>query len=117
MITILALGAINAMSAAIQNAAALMFPAWVQLGVRNPGIESFGQSVLSSFGVVLVLGISLLVPVVAGALVWAFTQSLYGDVTIVAAVLAGICVLAAEVALAVLPLGSLFERTEPSSVN
>ena len=44
-------------------------------------------------------------------------QSLYDDVSIVAAVLAGIFVLAAEVALAVLPLVSLFERTEPSAVN
>lgn len=117
MIAILALGAINAMSTAIQNAAVLMFPAWVQLGVHNPGIESLGQSVLSSLGIVLALGISFVVPVVAGALVWAFTQSLYGDVTIVAAVLAGIFVLAVEVALAVLPLGSLFERTEPSAIN
>lgn len=58
-----------------------------------------------------------MVPVMAGALVWVFTQSLYGDVTIVAAVLAGIFVLAAEVALAVLLLGSLFERTEPSAVH
>ncbi|HZI27443.1 MAG TPA: putative ABC exporter domain-containing protein [Gemmatimonadaceae bacterium] len=117
MIAILALGAINAMSAAIQNAVALMFPAWIQLGARNPGIESLGQSVLSSVGVVLVLGISFVVPVVAGALMWAFTQSLNGDVSMVAAVLAGIFVLAAEVAIAILPLGSLFERTEPSAVK
>ena len=117
LIAILALGAINAMSAAIQNAVALMFPAWVQLGVHNPGIESLGQSVLSSLGVFFALGISFVVPAVAGALVWTFTQSYYGDVTIVAAVLAGIVVLGAEVALAVTALGSLFERTEPSAIT
>jgi hypothetical protein len=117
LVTILALGAINAMSMAIQNAAVLMFPAWVQLGVRNPGIESLGQSVLSSLGIVFALGISLVMPVVTGALVWVFTQSRYGDVTIVAAVLAAIFVLAAEVALVVPPLGRLFERTEASAIN
>ena len=114
---IFALGAINAMSAAIQNAAALLFPAWVQLGVRNPGIESLGQNVLSSLGVVFALGITCVLPLVAGALVWVLTQTLFDDVTMVAAVLAATFVLAAEVALAVLPLGSLFERTEPSAVN
>lgn len=117
MTAILALGAINAMSAAIQNAVALMFPAWVQLGVSNPGIESLGQNVLSSVGAVLALGVSFVLPVVAGALVWAFTQSLYGDLTIVAAVLAGIFVLGAEVAIAVTSLGSLLERTEPSAIH
>ena len=116
MTVIIALGTINAMSTAIQNAAALMFPSWVQLGVRNPGIESLGQSVLSSLGIVLALSVSFVLPVVAGVLVWVFTQSLYGDVTIVAAVLAAAFILAAEVALAVPPLGGLFERTEPSTI-
>ena len=117
LLVILALGVVNAMSTAIQNAVALMLPAWVQLGARNPGIESLGQSVLSSLGIVFVLGLSFVMPVVAGALVWAFTQSLYGDLTIIAAVLAGIFVLAAEVALAVISLGRLLERTEPSAIT
>lgn len=116
VLSVLALGAINATSTAIQNGAALMFPAWTQLGVHNPGIEALGQSVVSSLGNVLALLLSFVLPAVVGALVWLVTQSFYGGLAIGAGVLAGVIVLAGEVALMVMPLGRLFERTDPSAI-
>jgi hypothetical protein len=116
VLSILALGAINATSTAIQNGAALMFPAWMQLGVQNPGVEALGQSMLSALGNFLVLLLSFVLPAVVGALVWLFALPLSGALAVGAALLAGIIVLAGEVALMVLPLGRLFERTEPSAI-
>jgi len=116
VLSILALGAINATSTAIQNAAALMFPAWMQLGVHNPGVEALGQSMLSALGNFLALLLSFVLPAVVGALVWLFTQPFSGGLAFGAAILAGIIVLAGEVALMVRPLGRLLERTEPSAI-
>jgi hypothetical protein len=116
VLAILALGAINAMSTAIQNGAALMFPAWMQLGVQNPGVEALGQNVLSTLGSFLVLLLSFVLPAVVGALVWLLTQPFSGVLAIGAAILAGITVLAGQVALMLLPLGRLLERTEPSAI-
>ena len=116
MLAILALGAINATSTTIQNATALMFPAWVQLGAHNPGVEAMGQNVLTSLGVLFALAVSLVTPVVAGALTFGATRLIHGDLAIVLASLVGISVLAGEVALMVRPMGRLLERTEPSSL-
>ena len=116
MLAILALGAINATSTTIQNAIALMFPAWVHLGAHNPGVEAMGQAVLTSLGVLFALAISLVTPAVAAVLTFVATRSIYGDAAIVLASLVGISVLAGEVALMVHPMGRLLERTEPSSI-
>lgn len=116
MLAILALGAINATSTTIQNATALMLPAWVHLGAHNPGVEAMGQSVLTTLGVFFALAVSLVAPVVAGVLTFAATRSIHGDHAIVLASLVGISVLVGEVALMVHPMGRLLERTEPSSI-
>jgi glucan phosphoethanolaminetransferase (alkaline phosphatase superfamily) len=84
--------------------------------VQNPGVEALGQNVLSTLGSFLVLLLSFVLPAVVGALVWLLTQPFSGVLAIGAAILAGITVLAGQVALMLLPLGRLLERTEPSAI-
>ena len=110
------LGALNAMSLAIQNGAALMFPAWVRLGPDSGGVEAIGQNLLFVAGTLLMLVLALVLPVVAGAAALAAGGFLLGDLATAVGLAAGTVVLAAEVAWILQRLGRLFERTEPSAL-
>jgi len=51
----------------LPNAAALIFPAWVQLGKDTPrGFETMGQQLILMFGQIIVLALSLLPAAAAG---------------------------------------------------
>ena len=58
-----ALLVLNAASVTIQNAAALLFPAWVQIGqAKAGGVEVLGQTILTTLASVIALAIALLPP-------------------------------------------------------
>jgi ABC-2 type transport system permease protein len=102
----------------VPNAAALLFPAWVQT-LRNRserGLEMLGQRLIFVAGQLLVVGFAL-VPAALGALLLIFTtQWLIGLVA--ATALAGVAVLVilvAEVAGGLWWLGQRFERFDLSS--
>lgn len=102
----------------VPNAAALLFPAWVQT-MRNRserGIEMLGQRIIFVSGQLLVVVLALL-PAAAGAFALVFaTQWLIGPIAAVA--LAGIGVLAilvAEVAAGLWWLGQRFEEFDLSA--
>jgi hypothetical protein len=110
------LGTLNATSLAIQNGAALMFPAWVRLGPDAGGVEAIGQNLLFVVGTLLTLVLALVLPVVAGSAAFAAGGFLLGNLAAATALAAGTAVLAGEVAWIVLRLGRLFERTESSAL-
>jgi hypothetical protein len=112
----LVLGALNATSIAINNGAALMFPAWVRLGPDSGGIEAIGQNLLFVFGALLALVLALVLPAIAGAAAIALAGFVARDVALAAGLVAASAVLFGEVAWMVARLGRLFERTEPSAL-
>ena len=98
----------------LPNAAALIFPAWVQLGKDTPrGFETMGQQLILMFGQIIVLMLALLPAGLAAAAAYLIAWWLLGKVMAVAVIsgaLAAALVLAAEAAVGVLLLGKAFER-------
>ena len=98
----------------LPNAAALIFPAWVQLGKDTPrGFETMGQQLILMFGQILILILSILPAAVAGTLAYLLAWWLFGKVmavAVVAGALAAAAVLASEAALGVFLLGKTFDR-------
>jgi ABC-2 type transport system permease protein len=58
--------ALNAAILTIQNATAVLFPAWVRLGpVVSVGVEALGQNLLATVATIFSLAIGLIVPLIA----------------------------------------------------
>ncbi len=114
----LALPAINLLSTAIHNAAALLFPAWLPLGAdRKPGFEAMGQMYLTMFATLVLLAVLLIPPAIVGGLVAMGFAGAYGPWAAPLAVIAGSAVALGELLLLVAWLGRVFERTEPAEVG
>jgi len=113
--------AINGALITIQNAMAVLFPAWVRLGpVVTTGVEALGQNVLAMVANLFALGLGLIVPVIiAAALVrWgasntSLTASLAKPSTIASVVIVASIVLALETYGAMRFLGRALARAEP----
>ncbi|MDB6094257.1 MAG: hypothetical protein JWM32_1819 [Verrucomicrobia bacterium] len=110
--------AVCALQLLVPNAAALLFPAWVQTmrDRTERGIEMIGQRIIFVAGQLLVVTLAL-IPAAAGALALVFaTQWLIGPIAAVAVAAAGVFViLVAEVACGVWWLGQRFEKFDLSS--
>jgi len=107
---------LNGIGLAIQNAGALLFPAWVRFdSVRPGGFESLGQNILSSLFTVLLTLVSLVVPVITAWLTLIGLEKTLGQWAIIPAALAALVVSTFELAGLVSWLGRVFERTESIS--
>ena len=114
---VLVLPALNFVGLAIHNGAALLFPAWVRVGRRGGGVEAIGQTMLTAFAYLILLGVALVPAAVAGGIVFALTRVIIGVAgAIPAAVTAG-AVLAGEGWIFTAWLGGIFARTDPSAVT
>lgn len=100
----------------VQNAAVVLFPAWLPAdGERARGIEALGQRLLTLAGALVVL-IGGLIPAAIVAALVGFT--LYGWLGVWAMPFAGLTAAAGlviEVALGVVALGRVFDRMDVSS--
>jgi hypothetical protein len=108
---------LNIISLLIPNAAVLLFPGWFQVGKDGPhGIEAMGQRIIFVLGQMLVF-IFALVPAAIGFCAGFFPMMWATDV--IPAIPAGACgaalALAVESAVALLLLGSWFEKFDISS--
>lgn len=111
-----ALLALNAITLSIQNAIALLFPAWVRLGTDSPGgVETMGQGILNVVGMAVLTIVALLAPAVAGAGATIILGAPVRVATIAPGVLAAVAVIGIEMFFVVYWLGTVFERTDPSS--
>ncbi len=108
------LPAVNLAALTIQNAGALLFPAWVRTEIRPGGIEATGQHILTMGGSVLLLLVLLLGPAVLAVLVAAGLWTGMGQLALVPAALAAALGLGLEVFLLIEWLGGQFERMDPS---
>ena len=110
------LPALNFAGLSIHNGAALLFPAWVRVGRRTGGVEAIGQSMLTAFAYLLLLGVALIPAMVAGGLVFAVLWGVLGIAAAVPASLAGAGVLLGESWILTAWLGGVFARTDPGAV-
>ena len=106
----------NGVGVMIQNAAALMFPAWVRLGAQAGGVETIGQNILVLIGSLLTQAILMLLPVLLGGGVFFTTRGAFPNGAMPAAVASGIVVLGAELVMFVLLLGGVFDRLDPTAI-
>jgi putative ABC exporter len=108
---------LSAIQVLVMNAAAVLFPAWIQIGMdRGAGIDVFGQRILFLAALLLAMLAGLLPGTIAGAATFLATQWAVG--TTVAeglAVGAAIVVLCVEIGLAIAWLGKAYERFDLSA--
>jgi hypothetical protein len=98
----------------VQNAAALLFPAWVESGTSPPrGIEAIGTRLLTLFGTLLAVAVVMVPAAAIGAIVGVVLYKLVGTAAVVGGAGAGALVVAGEAALAFLGLGRAYERFDP----
>ena len=117
----IALIILNAASVTIQNAAALLFPAWVQIGqAKAGGVEVLGQAILTTLASVIALAIALLPAGIMAVAGFAGIRFLFVDAFLAAtitAIVLGLATLAFEVGMAMTLLGEVFERGEMVSAG
>jgi hypothetical protein len=103
---------------AIHNAVALMFPAWVPLGMHRPrGLDAMGQRLIILAGTWLMLGLIAVPGAVPGGLVWFALSPVIGTWAMVFGAVVCSSVVGVEVLLATEALGPAYDRLDISSVE
>lgn len=109
--------AVSLIGTLVHNGAALLFPAWVQLGPDRPaGLEAIGQLYLTMFISLIAMAILVILPVLAAVLVLILLPEGVGEWAWPIAALAAAPVVLAEAWLLTQWLGEVLERTEPHAV-
>jgi hypothetical protein len=102
----------------IHNAAALMFPAWIQLGSgRARGVDAMGQRLILLSGTWLMLAVFLLPGVILGGILCLVFYRFAGPWTLVPGAVVCLAVVGIELLLATEALGPLYERLDLTSVE
>ena len=113
LVTVVVLPVASALGLLVQNAGALLFPAWMRLGLSRPGgIEAIGQSILTMFGSVVALGLLGSVPAVIGGVLAVLAVSRFGLWGALPGVVVGALLVVVELWWITAWLGRIFERTE-----
>ena len=107
--------ALNVVALAIQNAGALLYPAWVRTEIRPGGIEQVGQHLLTAGISFLLLAIAALGPSLAGGGAAYLLWSRIGLWALVPALLLAGAALVLEGFLLLDWLGGRFEQLDPST--
>lgn len=104
---------VNAALLTVQNATAVLFPAWIRLGPTvNTGVEALGQNVLATAANLMALALALIVPLLAVYLIVGPITEPRPAIVAVAALI-GSVVLAVEVYGATRIVGRVLARAEP----
>ena len=102
----------------IHNGVALLLPAWVPLGYQRPrGLDALGQRLIMLFGVWLLLIISALPGVLAGAIIWFAFSRFVGPAAVIPGAIACAAIMAVEVLLATEALGPAYEQIDLTAVE
>jgi len=102
----------------VQNAAAVVFPAWVPLGDQRPrGFDAIGQRIILLVGVIVAVAFIMLPGVVGGGVVWLAFGRFLGAAAVVPAALVCSAVVALEVLTATELLGPLYERLDVLAIE
>jgi hypothetical protein len=102
----------------VQNAAALLFPAWVESGAAPPrGVEAIGQRLLTLVGTLLAVSVAMVPAALVGGVAGAIGHAVAGaGAAVVVGAFAGAVVVAVEATMAFWGLGRAFERFDPGRV-
>jgi hypothetical protein len=118
LLGVLVLPSLNALALVVQNGLALFFPEWMRVGAEGAGgIEFMGQHILRIVGSILLILAGLIPPALVGAAIAARLFPAIGARAAIPAAVAFIPALWIEVALVVLWLGDVFERTDPAEAG
>ncbi len=113
-VVLLTVPAVNAANLLVQNAAALLFPSWVRLGLARPGgVEAMGQAIVSTFGTLLVLAFLLLLPTALGLIFGLILLAHIGYWGLVPGAALGAATVFGEIWILTRRLGASFEKQEP----
>lgn len=106
---------VNYLGMLIQNATALLLPAWVHLGMGRPGgVEALGQNMLMIVAYLAALGAALAVPAALTLAVFGGLEPALGWGAALPAWLVLQVAVAAEAAVLLRWLGGVFDRTDPA---
>jgi ABC-2 type transport system permease protein len=118
VIAVIYLPGINLLGMLIQNAAALLYPAWVRLGTGRPGgVEALGQNLLMMVAFLALLALTLALPVALAGGSFLLLRPLLDAWAALPATALALGTMAFEAALIVEWLGGVFERTDPASAG
>jgi hypothetical protein len=97
----------------IQNAMAVLFPAWVPLGNERPrGVDALGQRLILLGGVLVLVALTMLPGVVAGGVLWFTFQRWFGVLVLPPAALTCACVVFIEILVCTELLAPIYERLD-----
>jgi len=114
----LVIPALIAAQLTIQNAAAVLFPAWVPLGHQRPrGLDAMGQRLILLGATWLLLILGVLPGAIVGAIVWLGLSLVLGPAAVVPAAACCAAAVAAEVLLASEALGPAYDRLDATAVE
>jgi hypothetical protein len=112
----LVLTGLNLIAVCIQNAAALLFPAWIRTEIRPGGIEQTGQHLLTAGASLILLITAAIGPGVVGVGVGYVLWKPLGDWALILAGVSAAAGLGLEALLLLDWLGDRFERTDPTAL-
>jgi ABC-2 type transport system permease protein len=102
----------------VHNAVALIFPAWVPLGVqRARGLDAIGQRIIMLGGTWLLLIVMALPGAIAAGMFWVIVGRFFGPLMLIPATALAAAVIAVEVLLATEALGPVYERLDVMAVE
>jgi hypothetical protein len=109
---------VNYLGMLIQNATALLRPAWVHLGMGRPGgVEALGQNMLMIVAYLTVLAAALAIPVALAVAVFGGLEPALGWWAALPAWLVLQAAVVAEAVVALRWLGGVFDRTDPAAAG
>jgi ABC-2 type transport system permease protein len=118
LLAVVYLPAINFLGLLIQNAGALLYPAWVHLGAgRIAGIEALGQNLLMMMTSVTLLALTLVIPAAIAGGAYLLLNPNIGMWGAVPATVLALGAMAFEAALFIEWLGSIFEKTDSAAAG
>jgi Putative ABC exporter len=102
----------------VQNAAVVLFPAWVPLDNERPrGLDAMGQRLILMAGVVVALALAMAPGAMIGAVVWFALYRFVGIASLVPAAAVCLAVVAVEVLVVTEVLGLAYERVDVTEVE
>lgn len=110
----LTLAAINVLALGFQNAAAVLYPAWVKTEIRPGGIEAMGQHLLTAGASILLLMVALVGPTGVAALTAYALWARIAEWSLIPSLLLAAAAVALESALLLDWLGTRLEQMDPT---
>jgi ABC-2 type transport system permease protein len=118
LLALVYLPAINFLGLLIQNAGALLYPAWVHLGAaRLAGVEALGQNLLMMVTSVTLLALTLVVPAAIAGGAYLLLNPSIGMWSAVPATVLALGAMGFEAALMIEWLGRIFEKTDSAAAG